>query len=142
MKRAHPTDRRAGPGPSSPTEAGDAPLPAFLSRPAFSQAPGRREVSRRDLERLDVLGELLSTLNDPRAGAGSVARHVRQLDALAARIEERFVQLRRGARPPGLSEQIAVIGNRELEAILFAFLEDVVALHSDLVDGEAEQEAK
>jgi hypothetical protein len=90
-------------------------------------------VDATDLERLDVLAALLLTLNDPRASAISVSRHVQDLEVLAARIEHRFVQLK-GSPAPRLTEQIALLGNRELESILLGLLEDVVTLHSMLQD--------
>lgn len=85
-----------------------------------------------------MLHALLRTLNDPRASAISVARHVEQLEVLAARIEERFIQ-RKGSPAPRLAEQIALLGNRELEGVLLTLLEDVVALHSELADGAEER---
>jgi hypothetical protein len=104
------------------------------SPPPRLRAPCRRlDVDATDLERLDVLAALLLTLNDPRASAISVSRHVQDLEVLAARIEHRFVQLK-GSPAPRLTEQIALLGNRELESILLGLLEDVVTLHSMLQD--------
>jgi hypothetical protein len=136
MKRGATDTRRFGvPVARPPAPVGQV---SVAKRRALSPPPPppskRREVNETDLERLDALGALLLTLNDPRASAVSVARHVRSLDVLAARIEQRFVLLQAGP-PPGLTEQIALLGNRELEAILLGLLEDVVTLHSTLRDG-------
>jgi hypothetical protein len=104
-----------------------------MKRSAAPERLRRRNVDASDLARLDVLQALLLTLNDPRASAVSISRHVQGLEVLAARIEERFVQ-RQGGCPPRLTEQIALLGNRQLEEILLGLLEDVVTLHSELLD--------
>jgi hypothetical protein len=59
-----------------------------------------------------------------------VARDVAEIEVLVARVEDRFIQ-RKGGPLPRLVEQIALLGNRELERILLAFLEDIVTLHSE-----------
>jgi hypothetical protein len=126
MKRVVVTEKRMSlPAMRSVSHRPSAPPPAA--------APRRRDVDASDLERIDVLTALLLTLNDPRASALSVAKHVQDLEVLAARIEERFRQRSTG-QPPKLIEQIALLGNRELETILLGLLEDVVALHSEIHD--------
>jgi hypothetical protein len=109
---------------------------------ALRERPRRRQVDASDLDRLDVLGALLLTLNDPRASAVNVARHVRDLEVLCARIEDRFTQLQKGGSVPKLAEQIALLGNRELEIILLGLLEDVVTLHSTLHDPPAAEQPR
>ena len=120
-----------------PSRANERASPAPV---APGEARRRREVNHSDLQRLDVLKALLQTLNDPRASAANVARHAAGLEVLTARIEERFIQ-RKGAPAPKLAEQIALLGNRELESILFSLLEDVVELHSTLADVARADEA-
>jgi hypothetical protein len=88
-------------------------------------------VSARDVERIDVLQELLLTLNDPAASAQTIARHVERYPVLRARVERRYRQ-RYGERAlPRTSAQIVTLGNRELESVLLQLLEDVVAFHCD-----------
>ena len=132
MKHQDPHAQRdlgTGTGATAPSDGRDAGVREAGT--AASLHAARRAVGPSDLTRLDTLNALLTTLNDPRASAGSVARHVAGLEVLAARIEDRYLQ-RRGGRAPGLAEQIALLGNRELESLLLGYLEDVVSLHSDL----------
>jgi hypothetical protein len=91
----------------------------------------RTEVRAQDVERIDVLQKLLATLNDPAASAQTIAGHVEQYPVLRTRIEARFRQ-RYGERAlPRTSAQIAALGNRELEGVLFQLLEDIVTFHSE-----------
>ena len=90
-------------------------------------------VSAEDVARIDVLQELLMTLNDPAASARAIGRHVEQSPVLRARIAARFRQ-RWGERdlPRRPADQIAALGNRELEGVLFQLLEDIVMLHTEM----------
>jgi hypothetical protein len=98
-----------------------------------SQAPGGAvRVTARDVARLDVLQRLLTILNDPQASAGSLARHVEPSSVLAARVEARFCVRNPGRTAPSLVQQIAILGNREIEALLLELLEDIIVLHSEL----------
>lgn len=131
MRHAPPADRRS----SSAVRGSSSPPPRLTPSPgrARNDAPSgslRRQVDRTDLDRLDSLTALLLTLNDARASAPKVARHVAGLEVLTARVGDRFIQ-RKGLPLPRLVEQIALLGNRELEGILLTFLEDIVALHSE-----------
>jgi hypothetical protein len=85
-----------------------------------------------DLDRIGALQSLLSTLNDPRAGADVLARHIAAIPVLKARVECRFKQCHPNFKKHGLAQQIALLGNRVLEAILLEVLEDLVMLHSDV----------
>jgi hypothetical protein len=91
-------------------------------------------VREQDVERVNVLQELLLTLNDPLAGARKIASHVQQYPVLRARIEARYRHLHGGRTLPGPMEQIATLGNRELEQILLLLLEDIVKFHSERSD--------
>jgi hypothetical protein len=112
-----------------------------MKRPPLPQdrvsapTPAQLRVSASDLERLDAIQGLLTTLNDPRASAGSLARYVQESSVLSARIEDRYRQRNIGKNPPRLAEQIAILGNREIEGVLLELLEDIVALHSELKTG-------
>ncbi len=87
-----------------------------------------------DLNRLGALSSLLATLNDPRAGADALARHVEQIPVLRVRVAQRFGREHPSWTKHGLPQQIALLGNRVLEGILLEILEDIVALHSGIGD--------
>jgi hypothetical protein len=110
--------------------------PAPEARP--SKPPPREAdllVAPTDLARIDIVQGLLSTLNDPRASAVQLVRHIQQSLVLSSRIEARFRQRHANREVPGLGEQIALLGNREIESVLFELLEDLVVLHSESKDG-------
>jgi hypothetical protein len=90
------------------------------------------EVTVADLGRITMVQSLLKTLNDPRAGADVLARQVASIPVLKARIAQRFMQHHPNRALPELGQQIALLGNRMLEGILFELLEDVVMLHSEV----------
>jgi hypothetical protein len=89
-------------------------------------------VTEADLKRIDDISALLLTFNDPRAGADVLSRHVERIPVLKARILRRFAQCRPGQNTREMGQQIALLGNRELEAILFQLLEDIVTLSSEV----------
>jgi len=91
-------------------------------------------VTASDVARLDILQGLLSTLNDPKASAASLARYVEQSTVLSARIDVRFRLRNPNRGVPPLVQQIAILGNREIENVLLELLEDIVTLHSELAD--------
>jgi hypothetical protein len=94
-------------------------------------------VTPNDLLQLPALHQILAVLNDEHAGAPQIARSVEQLPVLKARISHRYRQ-RHGARTlPSLAEQIARVGNGELERMLLEFLEDLTLLRGEL-DAAAE----
>jgi hypothetical protein len=94
--------------------------------------PDPTRVTVADLTRIDGVNSLLRTLNDPRAGADVLARHIAAIPVLKARIEQRFVQHHPNRAKPGLGQQIALLGNRMIEGILLELLEDLVMLHSEV----------
>jgi hypothetical protein len=90
-------------------------------------------VTAADLKRIDQISALLATLNDASAGADQLARHVRDIPVLGARIAARFASRLSPIGPNAeVGKQIALLGNRALESILLELLEDIVALHSEL----------
>jgi hypothetical protein len=105
---------------------------SVASKPPSQLTDDPARVTRADLARIDTISSLLGTLNDPRAGADVLARHVSDIPALKARISQRFLRSNPGLTRHGLAQQIAMLGNRVVEGILLELLEDVVALHSDL----------
>ncbi len=117
--------RRSSVAPSAP--------PPRESRPSPKES--ELVVSPADVERIDVLQSLLTTLNDPRASATALARDAERLPVLRARIEVRYrARSASNYAPPRLSEQIGRLGNRELEGILLELLEDVVIVGSELAE--------
>jgi hypothetical protein len=89
-------------------------------------------VTAADLQCIGQLSALLSTLNDPRAGADALARHVTAIPVLQARISARFARDYPNRKKHGIGQQIALLGNRVLESILLELLEDVITLHSEV----------
>ena len=84
-----------------------------------------------DLKRLGVLHDLLRVLNDPLAGAQQIAMHVGRMPCLRARVTRRFAERLTGRAIPSLPEQVAALGNRALEGILLALLEDLTELRAE-----------
>ena len=104
-------------------------------------SPDELQVSAADVGRIDVLQSLLATLNDPRASAHALARDAERFPVLQARIEVRYRSRASGAQGIRLAEQIARLGNRELEGILLELLEDLVVVGSELQELRRESEA-
>ena len=90
------------------------------------------QVTVADLGRITVVQSILKTLNDPRAGADVLARQVAGIPVLKARVAQRFTQHHPNRAHLELAQQIALLGNRTLEGILFELLEDIVMLHSEV----------
>lgn len=100
------------------------------ARRASAEDPA--QVTVKDLARIDAIQSLLRTLNDPRAGADVLARHIGAIPVLRARVERRFARHYPNLTKHELSQQIALLGNRQLEAILGELLEDLVMLHAEV----------
>lgn len=90
------------------------------------------EVEPQDLLRLDAVHALLFDLNDSRAAADILAKHVRNIPVLEARIRHEFKKRHERMGPMGIAEQITRLGNRELEALLLTLLEDLTVLSAEL----------
>lgn len=97
----------------------------------------RAVLSPADLGRLPVLHDLLATLNDRNASACAVARHIMKFPALEARLSLEFLKVRPRERLPSLTEQIAVVGNREVERTLLQLLEELTELSAFMPEGAA-----
>ena len=100
------------------------------SGPPPADDPSR--VASSDMDRLGALSALLATLNDPRAGADALSRHVGQIPVLKARVTQRFLRDHPNWTKHSLPQQIALLGNRVLEGILLELLEDIVVMHSEV----------
>jgi hypothetical protein len=100
----------------------DARSAAHLTPPVEAAA-----VTSDDLRYVDEISALLFTLNDPRASAGALARHVDKIRVLKVRIARRYMRVFAKKAVPETTQQIALLGNRELEVVLLELLEDIVS---------------
>ncbi|MEO7109033.1 MAG: hypothetical protein ABI183_01235 [Polyangiaceae bacterium] len=94
-------------------------------------------VTPADIERLDIIHALLSELNDPRASAASIAPFIGAFPPLRARIEHAFRTRRPNAQAKNLAAQLALLGNREVEAVLLELLEDLTMLRAEIEEPTA-----
>ena len=131
--------RRGANSQSSPGSAStrSSVAPATRARGAAanpSPSPDDLRVTEADVKNIDILQSILAVLNDPRASAERLATHIRKSRVFTARIGDHF--RRRNVRhpPQQLTQQIAIMGNRELEALLLQLLEDVITLHSEMAE--------
>lgn len=105
------------------------PSKPFESRPPTSEDT---RVQKEDLKHLEVLHKMLQILNDSMAGAEQLSNQVERFRALHARVMLRFRKLYPGQTPPALPQQLAKLGNREFEKVLFELLEDLTVLRSEM----------
>ena len=102
--------------------------------------PGPRKDSTRvvlaDLARLEAVHALLSALNDASASAVALAALVERVSPLRARLAARFRTRFPSRALPRLAEQLALLGNHELEHALLAVLEDLTLLRADADAGQ------
>lgn len=92
--------------------------------------PLRTEVSPSDLQHLDVLRRILALLDQPAASAKALAQLVEEMPVLAARLGASFMATA-GTRPTTTQAELAVLGNRHLEAVLLGLLEDLMTLAAE-----------
>jgi hypothetical protein len=100
----------------------DAAVSTTLARPVDPCV-----VTDDDLKYIGEISALLATLNDPRASAAALALHVDKIRVLKLRIERRYQRVFVRGICPDTTAQIALLGNRELEAVLLELLEDIVS---------------
>lgn len=93
-------------------------------------APLRTEVCADDLRHLDVVQRILALLNEPAASARQLAALIDEMPVLAARLGARFVT-KVGDRSSTVASELAFLGNRELEAVIFELLEELTTLRAD-----------
>ncbi len=92
-------------------------------------------VTSADLQHVGEISALLLTLNDPRASAAALARHVDKIRVLKVRVARRYMRVFSRKVVPETTQQIALLGNRELEAVLLELLEDIVSYPDGLGSG-------
>jgi hypothetical protein len=105
-----------------------------LGRGALTVPEDPTRVTVADLKSIEAISALLLSFGDARAGADVLARHVLKIRVLEARIGKRFAARYPNRMRPEVAQQLALLGNRELEAILLELLEDVVTLASEMGD--------
>jgi hypothetical protein len=105
--------------------------------------PEQRKDSTRvvlaDLLRLEAVHTLLSALNDASASAATLAALVERVSPLRARLAARFRTRFPSRALPRIAEQLALLGNHELEHSLLQVLEDLTELRAD---ADADDEAR
>jgi len=99
-------------------------------------APDETPVRPADLERLDVIHSILRALNDSLVSATTIADYAERLRPLRARITRCYVARFPTRAIPPLAQQVAILGNREVESVLLALLEDLTVLRADLLSVE------
>ena len=87
----------------------------------------RTEVSVSDLQHLDVLRRILGVLEEPAAGARALAQLIDEMPVLAARLSEHAMTTTEATT----EAELAFVGNRRLEAVLFELLEDLTVLSAE-----------
>jgi hypothetical protein len=108
------------------------------ARPSALPIEDPERVTVDDLRHTDAISELLFALNDPSAGADLLGRHIAKIRPLKARIAKRFAARYPNRAVTDIAQQVALLGNRELESILLSLLEDVVTLNSEVGPGRSE----
>jgi hypothetical protein len=93
-------------------------------------------VKPEDLQHLQVLHSMLRVLNDTLAGAPEIAQHVERFPTLKARVIRQFAKGSKKRPLPPLAQQIAALGNRQFEEMLFTLLEDLTMLQAELDPGK------
>jgi hypothetical protein len=106
--------------------------PSPSVRPVPGSADDPERVTIEDLKHTDAISELLFALNDASAGADILGRHIAKIRPLKARIAKRFAVRYPNRSSVEIAQQVALLGNRELETILLSLLEDVVVLNSEV----------
>ncbi len=100
-----------------------------------AKGQGARKDSTRvvlsDLARLEAVHALLAALNDASASAGALAALVERVSPLRARLAARFRTRYPSRALPRIAEQLALLGNHELEHSLLQLLEDLTLLRAD-----------
>lgn len=101
-----------------------------------SLAPAWR-AQRSDLQSLEHVRSLLTALNNPYVSTARIEQLVEQIRVLRVRCIRRAIQDSDADSTPNLSEALALIGNKGLEAELLAVLEDLTILSAELQDDDA-----
>jgi hypothetical protein len=103
-------------------------------KPDQPLAPRPTDVEARaeHLVELGPIHDLLKALNDPCCSASKVTMLVSQIPLLAHRCVQALLARRPTQRTASLSQALALLGNRGLEAVLLQVLEDLTILRSEL----------
>ncbi len=90
--------------------------------------PSRTALVRDDLRHLATIQRILQLLNDPAASASALAPLVESVPVLGARLRARFGA---NAIDRSTATDLAFLGNREFETVLFSLLEELTELRAD-----------
>lgn len=91
-------------------------------------------VQKADLESLEPVRNLLTALNNPYVSTARIEQLVEQIRVLRARCVRRAMLASDSELVPSLSEALALIGNKGLEAELLVVLEDLTILSAEIQD--------
>lgn len=103
--------------------------------------PVYRAATVEDLEHLPQVKALLSALNDPYVGVGTLAMLVDAIPLLRARCQHDAFMVRPSWRVDHSELVLGVIGNKGLEKNLLAVLEDLTVLKAGLEELNALSES-
>lgn len=92
---------------------------------------GEARIKADHLKQLGPIRNILTALNDSGSGAAEIAHFVDSLEPLRARMTLTFLRRFPDMDPPAIPEQMARLGNRELEAVLLALLEDLTVFSAE-----------
>lgn len=130
-QRARSITLRSSPGlPASPGRPGS---PCCSSALQGSRVRPE-DVAPEDLQRLQGIHDLLSTLNDPLASQTKIEKFCAATPVLCARLIAYARSVRPSMQVNRLSEALRFIGNRGVEFVLLQLLEDLTVLKADLED--------
>jgi hypothetical protein len=85
-----------------------------------------------DLERLDLVKELLKLLNDPYVGPFKLSQTVANIPVFAARCRREAALYRPRSEVEDIERALNMLGNRGIEKVLLNLLEDMTILKSEL----------
>ncbi len=85
-----------------------------------------------DLQRLDLVKDLLALLNDPYVGPYKLSETIEHIPVFAARCRREAALFRPRNEVEDIERALNVIGNRGIEKVLLELLEDMTILKADL----------
>lgn len=90
------------------------------------------QIREADLQRLPLVKDLLSLLNDPYVGPYKLAETITHIPVFAARCRREAAMFRPRSEVEDIERALNVIGNRGIEKVLLELLEDMTILKADL----------
>lgn len=130
-QRARSITLRSSPGLNSSAGRPGSPC---CSRALHGSRAHPEDVAPEDLQRLQGIHDLLSTLNDPLASQTKIEKFCSVTPVLCARLIAYARSVRPSMQVNRLGEALRFIGNRGVEFVLLQLLEDLTVLKADLED--------